>query len=73
MAISNIGDLEEINPTSGRLPPLSLYLKAIDSAKMHYANMHVYPHTYLAGYYYRHRCFKQALTRWADAADVISQ
>jgi len=50
-----------------------LYRKAIESARINYANMHVYPYTYLGHYYYRNRHFKEALEAWADASDVISK
>jgi len=69
--MSCIGDMEELGRTPGRPSPLYLYQSAVLAAKTHYANMHVYPYTYLGAYFYRHRQFKQALSAWADAASVI--
>lgn len=73
IAMSCIGDMEELRRTPGRPALVSLYVEAVNAAKSHYANMHVYPYTYLGAYYYRHRQFQQALGAWADAADVISK
>jgi menin len=72
IAISNIADMEELSPTGGRPTPLVLYQEAVEVARRVYANMHVYPYTYLGAYYYRQRRFIEALSAWADAADVIS-
>lgn len=71
MAIGNLGDLEEISPTPGRPSSLVLFNKAINSARVHYKNMHVYPYTYLGGYHFRHRHFKEAIAAWSEAACVI--
>jgi len=71
--MSCIGDMEELRPTPDRPSPHILYEEAVMAAKAHYDNMHVYPYTYLAAYYYRHRKFKEALSEWAKAADVISK
>lgn len=73
VAITNIGDMEEICPTPGRPSPEVLFEESIVSAKTYYDNMHVYPYTYLAGYYYRKRRFKEALSAWAQASQVISK
>lgn len=73
MAVTNIGDLEEVNPTLGRPSPELLFKEAIEAAKLHYNNMHVYPYTYLGGYYYRLRQFKEGLAAWAEASQVISK
>jgi len=69
--MSCIGDMEELSRTPGRPSPLSLYQSAVLAARTHYADMHVYPYTYLGAYFYRHRQFKQALIAWANAANVI--
>ncbi|XP_022257836.1 menin-like isoform X2 [Limulus polyphemus] len=71
MAIGNLGDLEEINPTPGRSSPIDLFHQAIFAAQTHYANHHVYPYTYLGGFFYRNGQYKDALEAWANAADVI--
>ena len=72
MAIGNLGDLEEISPTSGALKTsLDLFLEGIEINKRYYDNHHVYPYSYLAGYYFRNGRFKEALQTWAEAASVI--
>lgn len=68
---ANLGDLEEMSPSPGRAPPMALYQEAIASNVSHYSNHHVYPYTFLAGYCYRNRLYKQALQAWAKAASVI--
>lgn len=73
MAITNIGDLEEVNTTPGRPSPEVLFEEAIESARSYYDNMHVYPYTYLGGYYYRMKHYKEALRAWAEASHVISK
>ncbi|XP_054261969.1 menin-like [Macrosteles quadrilineatus] len=71
IAIGNLADLEEINPTQGRPPCSSLFQEAILSARKYYNNQHVYPYTYQAGYFYRHNMYKEAFESWANASDVI--
>ncbi|XP_068227231.1 menin [Palaemon carinicauda] len=71
MAIDNLGDLEEMMPTKGRQPATKMYEEAITSAVRYYENQHVYPYTYLGGYCYRNKLYKQALKYWAKAASVI--
>lgn len=71
MALGNLGDLEEIAPSSGRPAAKTLYLKAIDSAVQYYNDFHVYPYTYMGGFCYRNHMFKEALRWWAGAANVI--
>lgn len=71
MALGNLGDLEEIAPSIGRPSSLRLFEEAIEVNRRVYNNHHVYPYTYLAGYYYRMKEFNKALETWANAADVI--
>ncbi|XP_013401358.1 menin [Lingula anatina] len=73
MALGNLGDLEEIQPTSGRPTPIELFKEAIDTARTYYDNHHVYPYTYMAAYMYRKKHYKEALKYWADAASVIKR
>ncbi|XP_054157702.1 menin-like [Oppia nitens] len=74
MAIGNLGDLEDICPSlTPRKSPVELFYEAIQVAKRVYADHHVYPYTYLAGYLYRNGRFKEALKSWADAAQVVKQ
>ncbi|XP_071454833.1 menin [Hetaerina americana] len=73
MALGNLGDLEEIAPTSGRPPCSVLFEEAVNSARLYYNNQHVYPYTYQGGYFYRSSMYKEAFESWANAADVIRQ
>ena len=67
----NLGDLEEIAPSIGRPSCARLFEEAIEVNRRVYNNHHVYPYTYLAGYYYRTKEYTKALETWANAADVI--
>ncbi|XP_017784683.1 PREDICTED: menin [Nicrophorus vespilloides] len=71
MAIGNLGDLEEISATPGRVPCNTLFQEAIVSARTFYNNQHVYPYTYQGGYFYRNKKYKEAFESWANASDVI--
>ena len=66
-----MADLEELNPTSGRIHCSQLFNQSIDVARRYYGDHHVYPYAYQGGYFYRNRMFKEALESWANAADVI--
>ncbi|GAA6100856.1 menin [Tachysurus ichikawai] len=70
MAMGTLADLEDQEPV-GKGDPLTIHLKAVDSAKKYYNNEHIYPFMYLAGYHYRHRNVQEALRAWAEAATVI--
>ncbi|XP_053908464.1 menin [Cuculus canorus] len=71
MALGNLADLEELEPTPGRPDPLTLYHKGIAAARSYYSNEHIYPYLYLAGFHCRNRNVKEALQAWADTATVI--
>lgn len=73
MALGNLGDLEEINPTSGRPHCSDLFSQAVDASRKFYNNQHVYPYTYQGGYYFRQKMYKEALGSWANAADVLRE
>lgn len=66
-----LGELEEVNPTLGRISCEKLYREAIESARVHYRNHHVYPYTYQGNYYNRLNKYREAFASWANAADVI--
>ncbi|KAI5104161.1 menin [Silurus meridionalis] len=70
MAMGTLADLEDQEPIC-KGDPLSIHLKAVESAKTYYNNEHIYPFMYLAGYHYRHRNVREALGAWAEAATVI--
>lgn len=69
----NLGDLEEVSPSLGRPHCLRLFEEAIEVNCRVYNNHHVYPYTYLAGYFYRSKEYPKALETWANAADVIKR
>ncbi|XP_067831650.1 menin [Heptranchias perlo] len=71
MALGNLADLEELEPTPGRPDPLTLFHEGISSAKEYYNNEHIYPYVYLASYFCRNRNVKAAMVSWGDAATVI--
>ncbi|XP_035266535.1 menin isoform X2 [Anguilla anguilla] len=71
MALGTLADLEDQDPIPGRASPLSLHLKAVNAAKKHYNNEHIYPFMFLAGYHYRHRNVRDALGSWAEASSVM--
>ncbi|NXG06152.1 MEN1 protein, partial [Sakesphorus luctuosus] len=71
MALGNLADLEELEPTPGRPDPLTLYHQGIQSARTYYNNEHIYPYLYLAGFHCRNKNVKEALQAWADTATVI--
>ncbi|KAJ1519560.1 hypothetical protein ONE63_004838 [Megalurothrips usitatus] len=73
MALGNLGDLEEINPTPGRPSCQELFSQAVDASRKYYSNKHVYPYTYQGGYFFRHKMYKEALESWANAADVLRE
>lgn len=73
MALGNLADLEEINPTPGRPSCLELFSQGVDVSRKYYNNQHVYPYTYQGGYYFRHKMYKEALESWANAADVLRE
>lgn len=69
--LGTLGELEEVNPTLGRISCEKLYREAIESARVHYRNHHVYPYTYQGNYYNRLNKYREAFASWANAADVI--
>ncbi|KAG7465271.1 hypothetical protein MATL_G00174630 [Megalops atlanticus] len=71
MALGTLADLEDQDPMPGRESPLSIHLKAVESAKKYYNNEHIYPFMFLAGYHYRHRNVREALGAWAEASSVM--
>ena len=73
MALGNIGDLEEISPVPGRPPAEAIFKEAIKVDQDFYNNHHVYPYTYLAGFYYRQKNYLRAMEGWVDAAYVAGK
>ncbi|XP_059095385.1 menin-like isoform X2 [Tigriopus californicus] len=73
MALGNLADLEEIESSLGRPSCQQIFDQAIRVNRDVYANHHVYPYTYQAGYHYRLKQYKAALKSWANAAEVIKR
>lgn len=73
MALGNLGDLEEVSATPGRPPSQDIYDEAVSIGRKIYLDYHVYPYTYLAGFYFRQNNYKQALEAWASAANIIKR
>lgn len=86
MALGNLADLIEVIhpelvlPTASaqHAPPLhgqvlALYHESIASALTHYADGHIYPYLYLAGFYVRCGDWSRALSTWSRAARVVSR
>ncbi|XP_017069904.2 LOW QUALITY PROTEIN: menin [Drosophila eugracilis] len=71
MALGTLGELEEIHRTHPSVSCEQLYREAIESARTHYRNHHVYPYTYQGNYYNRLLKYRDAFAAWANAADVI--
>ncbi|KAH8298134.1 hypothetical protein KR018_007351 [Drosophila ironensis] len=71
MALGTLGELEEIHRTHPSIGCEQLYREAIESARTHYRNHHVYPYTYQGNYYNRLLKYRDAFAAWANAADVI--
>lgn len=71
MGIGCLGELEEVAATENRTACIQLYQEAIEVARVQYKNHHVYPYTYLGGYHYRQKQYKEAFAAWADAGSVI--
>lgn len=71
MGIGCLGELEEVAATETRKSCIQLYQEAIEVARNQYKNHHVYPYTYLGGYHYRQKQYKEAFAAWADAGSVI--
>lgn len=72
-ALATLADLEEVSPTKSRPPALDIYTQSVNSSRLHYADIHIYPYTYLGNYHYRRADYKEALRNWAEAARVISR
>jgi len=73
LALGILADMEEMSPSPKRPASVELYTMAINIARKHYCDMHVYPYTYMGNYYYRRCMYKEALSNWAAASQVISR
>ena len=73
MALGNLADLEEIAPTKKRPGCEEILKQAVDVNRKVYADYHVYPHTYMAGFKFRRGDHRAALKCWAEAASVVKR
>jgi menin len=73
MALANLADQEEIAPSTGRVPCKQIFEEAIAVAKEFYNDHHIYPYTYLGGYYLRKKQHYEAMRSWVDAAHVAGK
>ncbi|KAI1286340.1 Menin [Halotydeus destructor] len=82
MALASLADLQELllleapkatTAADHQELPGRLYAEAVASARQHYGDSHIYPHTYLAGFQFRSLRFDAALASWARAASVVAK
>ena len=73
LGLGNLGDLEEISPTPGRPSAEEILKEGIRVNQTLYKDQHVYPYTYLAGYYYRQKQYMKAMDCWVKAAYVAGK
>ncbi|OXA55649.1 menin [Folsomia candida] len=73
MGLMALADLEEVNPTSGKPTCPTLYQDAVLSGRTYYGDMHIYPYTSNAAYFFRHNDFKTSLKYWAHAARIVQK
>lgn len=73
MALGNLADQEEISPSPGRPPCKQIFEEAISVAKEVYNDQHIYPYTYLGGYYHRKKLYLDAIKCWIKAAHVAGK
>lgn len=73
LALGNLGDLEEISPTPGHPSAEDILKEGIRVGQSLYKDYHVYPYTYLAGYYYRQKQYLKAMDHWVKAAYVAGK
>jgi hypothetical protein len=71
--VACLAEIEEIRPLAGRKECDILFTEAVNSARMDYSDMHIYPYTMYASYLSRHEKYKPAIKHWADAARVIQK
>ena len=73
LGLGNLGDLEEISPTANRPGAEEILKEGIRVNQSIYKDQHVYPYTYLAGFYYRQKQFMKAMEYWVKAAHVAGK
>lgn len=73
LGLGNLGDLEEISPTANRPGAEEILKEGIRVNQTIYKDQHVYPYTYLAGFYHRQKQFMKAMEYWVKAAHVAGK
>lgn len=73
LALGNLGDLEEISPTVDRPPAEEILKEGIKVNQTVYKDQHIYPYTYLGGFYYRQKQYMKAIDCWVKAAYVAGK
>lgn len=73
LALGNLGDLQEISPTPGRPPAEEILKEGIKVNQILYKDQHIYPYTYLGGFYYRQKQYRKAIDCWVKAAYVAGK
>lgn len=73
LALGNLGDLQEITLTPGRPSAEEILKEGIKVNQTLYKDQHIYPYTYLGGYYYRQKQYLKAIECWVKAAYVAGK
>lgn len=73
LALGNLGDLQEISPTPGRPTAEEILKEGIKVNQILYKDQHIYPYTYLGGFYYRQKQYMKAIDCWVKAAYVAGK
>ena len=73
LALGNLGDLEEISPTVDHPPAEEILKEGIKVNQTVYKDQHIYPYTYLGGFYYRQKQYMKAIDCWVKAAYVAGK
>ena len=73
LALGNLGDLQEITLTPGRPSAEEILKEGIRVNQTLYKDQHIYPYTYLGGYYYRQKHYVKAIECWVKAAYVAGK
>ena len=73
LALGNLGDLQEISLTPGRPSAEEILKEGIKVNQTLYRDQHIYPYTYLGGYYYRQKQYLKAIDCWVKAAYVAGK
>ena len=71
--MGNLGDLEEISPTADHPPAEEILKEGIKVNQTVYKDQHIYPYTYLGGFYYRQKQYMKAIDCWVKAAYVAGK